>query len=183
MSLVYIDQIEALGACSEAVKWLRKEAHPTLGAAWTACLRGDWVLWLAGRLAGPPGDPSRIPVVLAACDCAELTLHLVAKGEERPRKAIETARAWARGEATLAEVQVAYDADADASCAAAYAATYAVYADSAAADVYAAADYAADAADAAAYIADDYANTLAQCADIVRRYFPNPPVLSAWRHQ
>jgi hypothetical protein len=41
-------------------------------------------------------------LVMAACDCAETVLHLVPAGEDRPRKAVETARAWCRGEASTA---------------------------------------------------------------------------------
>lgn len=40
-------------------------------------------------------------VALAVCDCAETTLPLVTPGEYRPRNAIETTRAWARGDAAI----------------------------------------------------------------------------------
>ena len=64
-----------------------------------------------------------------ACDFAERVLPIYEKanpGDDRPRIAIETARKYARGEATLEELNAAYAA------------------------AYAAADAAADAADAAA---------------------------------
>lgn len=35
-------------------------------------------------------------LILALCDCAETVLHLVPKGEDRPRAAIEAVRAWCR---------------------------------------------------------------------------------------
>ena len=94
--LPYIDRIADLGACSEALDWLRAERHPDLATAWAVCPCGDWMLWLAGRLAGPPGHPSRVLLVLAACDCAEPALEHVPEGEHRPRIAIETARRWVR---------------------------------------------------------------------------------------
>jgi hypothetical protein len=80
--------------------------------------------------------------VRAACLCAREALRYVPAGELRPLRAIETAEAWTRGEATIAQVRAARDeawaADA------AYAAYAADAADAA---------YAADAADAAAYAA------------------------------
>ena len=38
--------------------------------------------------------------ILASCAVARLCLHLIPEGENRPRVAIETAEAWARGETT-----------------------------------------------------------------------------------
>jgi hypothetical protein len=48
-------------------------------------------------------------IVMAACDCAEMALNLVPSGEERPRIAIETARAWCLGRASTDDVLVAVD--------------------------------------------------------------------------
>jgi hypothetical protein len=118
------------------------------------------MLWVAGRLAGPPGDASRRPLVAASCECDRLALHLVPRGEERPRLANETAEAWVRGEATLDQVRAAATATA-AYATAAYAAT--------ATAAYATAAYAATAAARAA--------TLGLCANIVRRHYPAPPKL------
>jgi hypothetical protein len=44
---------------------------------------------------------------MANSDCAETVLHIVQPGEDRPRNAIETARAWCLGRATHADVQSA----------------------------------------------------------------------------
>jgi hypothetical protein len=143
-------------ACSEARLWLgRRRSAPK---AWKECRRGDWMLWLLARRGA-----DRKQLVMAACECARLSLHHVPAGEDRPRKAIETAEAWCRGEASLEEVRAAADA-AYAAAAAAYAAAAAAAADAAAADA------AADAADAAA---DARMGILQQCADIVRKYFPD----------
>lgn len=101
--------------------------------------------------------------VLFACDCAERVLPLFEReypDDQRPRQAIETARKWVHGKATLEEVQAAADAayTAYAAAYAANAAAYAAYAANAAADAaaYAAANaaYAAHAAHAAAYVAE-----------------------------
>ena len=87
-------------------------------------------------------------IVLFACDCAERVLPLFEReypDDQRPRQAIETARKWAHGKATLEEVHAAAHAAAYAAAdAAADAATDAAY-DA----IYAAARAAYDAADAA----------------------------------
>ena len=89
-----------------------------------------------------------------AADCAERVLHFHEEaypGDQRPRAAIATARAYARGEATDGELGAARDA--------AYAAAYAAY------DAEYAAAYAAyDAARAAADAADDAARAAAYAA-------------------
>ena len=120
-----------IGACVEAREWAKGKS---LADVWKQCERGDWLLWLCGRMADKDGWPTRREVVLAACACAETALKYVKAGEERPRIAIETARKWTRGEANLDEVRAA------AAAYAAYAAdaAYAAYAASAAAAAYAA---------------------------------------------
>ena len=107
-----------LGASEDVLEWSRGK---TLGEAWSTCERADWMLWLASRLC------ERRLVVSAACACAETALRFVPAGEDRPRIAIETARRWTRGEATLDDVRAAADAAYDADCAAASAAAYAAY--------------------------------------------------------
>ncbi len=64
-----------------------------------------------------------------AADCAERVLHFYEEaypGDQRPRAAIATARAYARGEATDGELNAAARAAADAAADAAYAARAAV---------------------------------------------------------
>jgi hypothetical protein len=149
-------------ACVEAVEWTEGKS---LEEAWESCERADWMLWICGKMVGAEGWPTRQDLVLAACACAESVLEFFEKKypkDERPRKAIEAARAWARGESTRKAVRsaasAAYAAAAyatSAAYAAAYAADYA--ADAATYAAYAAAyaaDAAADAAYAAAYAAD-----------------------------
>ena len=132
------DKLSAIGACPESVQWACDYTDDA--TAWRECRRGDWMLWLLGRL--PHVD--RKQLVLAACECARLSLHLAPDVDDRPRIAIETAEAWARGDGpTLDDVRWS-----------AYSATYAAYtaADAANAAAYAA-SYAACAAHAAAYAA------------------------------
>jgi hypothetical protein len=146
-------------ACSEAIEWA--EPYTTLAEAWEACQRGDWMLWLAAKAK----LCTRQQLVLAACECARLALRHVPAGEGRPLAAIETAEAWARGEAKLEQVRSA----AAAAAYAAYAAYAAAAADAADAAAAAAADAAADADAAYAAAADVRTKTLSVCAAIVLR--------------
>ena len=152
-------------ACSNAVEWARSQK--SAAAAWKSCERGDWMLWLLGKLSGEPESASRKKLVLAACSCARLSLKYVRKGEDRPRIAIETAERYARGEVlTMDDVRKAAAAASASAASAAAAAAYVAYvADAAAA--------------AAAYVARK--TTFKKCADIVREHYPQPPRLSAQR--
>ena len=111
--------LERLGACREAADWYDGRDSEQ---AWAECERGDWMLWVAGKL-----NVDRKVLVAAACECAELALVHVPDGEDRPRQAIETARAWVSGNATLEQVRKAASA-ADATRAAASATDAAAYA-------------------------------------------------------
>jgi len=148
------DKLKKLNACREAIQWASEQKNQK--QAWNDCERGDWMLWLLGKLSGQPESFKRKKLVLAVCECARLSLKYVKKGEERPLKAIETAEKWAKGQTTIEEVReaaaVASAAYAAAAVAAASAA-YAVAAAYAAADVAASAAYAAAAAAAATYAA------------------------------
>lgn len=145
--------LNSLGACRAARKWSQGKS---LQQAWNTCNRGDWLLWLCGRMTDRPGWPSHKDVVLAACDCAELSLKYVPEEKKRPRKCIKTVRAWVAGTATIKDVRSARNG-----AFAAHAADYSDYSASYAAASYAA-SYAAYAADAARI------KTLVKCADLVR---------------
>jgi len=164
----FTDKLRKIGACSAAVKWA--EQYPTLQKAWDVCERGDWMLWLAGKLSGEIRSEKHKQLVLTTCKCARLSLHYIHKDELRPLKVIETAEQWARGENGITIQQVsdaasAADAAADAA-ATAYAAAYAANAANAANAAYAAdaAAYAAYAAAYAAYAAAAYAADAAAAA-------------------
>ena len=167
----WIERLEKFGPCGGAVEWARTQPDPQ--ALWDNCERGDWLLWLMGRLAGGPRSKSRKQLVLAACECARLALPYVKGGELRPLRAIETAEAWAKGKAELKDVRAAAYA-----AAAAGAAAYTAVAGAAAyaAAVAGAAAYAADATDAAAAAAAR-SEVLKECADIARKYHPKAPRL------
>lgn len=157
------DLLVRLGACREARVWA---ADKSLSEVWSSCERADWLLWLAGRMAGKPGWPSHREVVLAACDCAETSLKFLPEGEDRQRKCIEVVRRWAAGLATLEEVR---DARRDAApSASGYAAAYAIYA------------FDATLSSSVAYAAaavDDRTKALAEMAIIVRKRLAVPEEL------
>jgi hypothetical protein len=178
-----VQLLSEIGACSDAIAFVRDGKFRTLQAAWTACPRGDWLLWYAGKKSGAPESAKRRKLVLAACECAREVLPIFEKrypSDNRVRACIETAEKWARGETTIEQLRQARAYAADA----AYAAADAAYAAYAAADAaaaayaaaYAAAAYAAAAYAAAAYAADAARLTMRQkCADIVRKHYPKIP--------
>ena len=170
----WLKPIQALGPCQEAMEWA--DQFNSLQEAWDACESGSWMVWLVASVAaGEQGSPERRQLVLVACECARLTLPYVPAGEIRPRQAIETAEAWARGEATLEQVWAAGDAARAAAWDAGDAA-WAAARDAAWAAGDAAWAAARDAARAAAWAAA-WPATLRQCADIVRRHYPEAPDL------
>ena len=163
----WTDKLMALCACSEAIEWARN--YPTLMAAWEACERGDWMLWLAGKVCRTL--PQRKRLVLAACACARTALRYVKVGEKRPRAAIRTAERWAHGDRSVSLQDVRSAADA----AIAVYAAYAAYAVTSAAAAYDAATYAAYAVTSAAAAYAVRTKTLARMAKIVRKHYPTPP--------
>jgi hypothetical protein len=160
------EKLRGMEACHEAVAWV---GDRTLEEAWLECERADWMLWLAAKMLGQSGWPSHQDLVLAACDCAETALKYVPEGEERPRLAIQAARAWAENpcEETRSDAAAhasAAHAAAHASDAAAYAAYSAAAAHAHAAHAHAAAHYASDAAAAAAHAHAAHAHAAAHYA-------------------
>jgi hypothetical protein len=148
----WTDALVRMNACPAAVDWAR--CYPTLTAAWKACKRGDWMLWLIGKCTtSAPWSEERKPIVRVALECARLAPWIEDDTTLARIWCLSALERWLKGEAKRDEVNAAAYAAADAADAA-YAA-YAAYA----------ADAAAYAADAAAYV-------------IVRRYFPRPPRLS-----
>ena len=92
------DALRSLSPCGEAMDYLKTQ--PDGETAWRECQRGDWMLWLAGKCAGPPESEGRKALVLAACACARLALPHFAQRyphDGRVLACIETAERWARG--------------------------------------------------------------------------------------
>ena len=157
----FVSLLEELNACSEAIKWM-SEFEGTTKQAWQQCDRGDWMLWLLGKV-----NADRKLMVLSACQCARLVLHL--NKDIRVITAIETAEAWAKDETTLEEL----DRAAWAAEAAAWAARAAARAARTAWAAWTAASpgWATWAAEA------EKIETLSKCADITRQHFSYDDVI------
>lgn len=155
----------SLRACDKAITLAGER---TLEQCWHECDRGDWLLWWAARV-----GVDRALIIRATCACARRGLRFIPAGEDRPRLAIETAEAYARGEATIEQVHAAADAAWAAAAHAAHEAARAARAAGAAADSACSACIAAAAADAAWATADAACESeLLIMADIVREMIP-----------
>ena len=156
------DMLVKMGACKEGVDWFEKQSNHTLIALAKAAINGNkfqYANWAIVRLM------SHKQKVKYALFAAEQVLDIFEKKypeDDRPRKAIEAAKAWLKNPCKETAYAAANAADAAANAAyaaanAAYAAAYAAYVANAAA--YAAANaayaaaYAAYVANAAAYAA------------------------------
>ena len=166
------ERLRALGACCEAVEWAEKYKTPK--AAWRACKNGSWMLWLCGRVAGPPDSDSRRKLVLVAAECAELALPFVRNEKMRAicESTIQTCYAYAWGEAELDDMRSA----ARAAYAAARASDASYAAEAAFHAARAAARAASDAASDAARAASARSKMMAACAEIVRANYPESPL-------
>jgi hypothetical protein len=96
----HIDILRRIGTCREGIDWASDQPDPR--TAWEACPRGDWMLWLAVELGAERRD-----VVAAVCLCARPALRHVRTGEDRPRRAVEAAEGWLRGEVWFEDVRQA----------------------------------------------------------------------------
>ena len=180
----HVRQLKLIRACSSAIEFAAQ--FETLQAAWNVCERPDWMFWLIGKTSeSKPWSDERKPLVRCAVECAETVKHL---WPEESRAQMETAisalKSWCNGVASLSEAQaarnslrVAYVAYAAAAADAyAAAAADAAAAAAAAAAAYDAADAAYAAADAAAAAAcDAYVAVRKECADIIRKHYPQAP--------
>ena len=82
------------------MEWVASHPETDFMTQWEEAINPGWLPYLAQA-----GGATKEQLVMASCAVARLCLHLVIpNGEERPRIAIETAEAWARGEATEEQV-------------------------------------------------------------------------------
>src|SRR5690349_2564974 len=101
-TMKHIQTLIGLGACASAVNWSRDYIVPQ--EAWDACERGDWMLWLLGKLSGPVDSESRRKLVFVAAQCAKEALPIFEKrypDDKRVRECIEACEAYSRGEITM----------------------------------------------------------------------------------
>jgi len=91
--------------------WLAPRLYEAEGRG--ECVRGeDKIMFRQARLLRPISTYNERILRLFACDCAEraLPLHEAVLDDTRPRECIATARRYANGEATGAELDIARDA-------------------------------------------------------------------------
>ena len=128
MKQTEIDKILGIDPCGEAVNWLKSLPDTeTLETAWQKCLRGDWMLWLAGKTCGPVNTDGHRKMTAAKCRCSRLGLHIFEerrKGDLRPRQAIEAAEKYAGGQVYSAASAASAASDAYYAAAAASDAAY-----------------------------------------------------------
>ncbi len=167
----WLPLLTRLDACDEAIEWARSLPTTTTAAeAWAQCPRGDWLVWLLGRL-HVRGVLTRQRLVMVSCAARRTA-------EAECVALLDTTERWCRGEATIDDVVAARRAERNAYYAtAAYADADAAAADAAYADAYGVgvgAYYAAYDAAAydAAYAAYARRKSLAATADAVRGVIP-----------
>lgn len=102
------EKLTELGACRDAVEWSQQYGDD-FQRAWDDCRRGDWMLWLLGKLSGPRESDMRKKLVLACCEVSRTALPIL------------EAYANGVGGVTLANVRIAAYSAADAAYAAAHA--------------------------------------------------------------
>jgi hypothetical protein len=131
----FVEELKKINACEDAIEWC--ETQPDLEMAWRVCTRGDWMLWLAGKLSGPPGD-GRKQLVACAMEVAMLARQYASPDVQTAMDRCERAvSSWADGRCTLEDVRLAtayiayYDDDANTANIYAYYASDASYAPSA----------------------------------------------------
>ena len=175
--------LRSLKACGDARKWA--EPYDTLQAAWDACPRGDWMIWLleAANVHAPErrtfayacADRAVRVHVVAALRSAGLTAKADTLAALAPVTDKETADAahwaahWAAGSAHLAALS-AHSA-AGSAFSAARSAAYSASVSAA----YSAAFLAFSTADSASYSSAESAERQWQ-ADALRRIVPTPEV-------
>lgn len=161
-----IRKLKRLSACGGAIDWVAQ--FNSLQAAWGACERPDWMFWLLIRTARPYGKRHK-RIILALCKHIKGVLKSLPKNALASRKAINTVRAWAKGEdISIDELRAAADA-----CAVADVTTVAT---AVVAAVARAATRAGVAAGAAARAAG-HGKCNTRAARALRKVFPNPPRL------
>ena len=111
------EELKALSPCRKGMDFAAR--HKTLAAAWDACERPDWMIWLARK----KGWLTKEQSVRISIGAAEAVIGIYAAKyptDDRPQKAIAAAKAWlvdphaaaAAAAAAAYAAAVAYDADA-----------------------------------------------------------------------
>lgn len=177
-----VSKFEKMNICDEnAIEWLKKQENEK--QAWNDCHRGDWMLYLISRKMKINSKKHK-QLVYIACECARLALKYLRNNEKQPLRIIETAEKWTKDKTTLKKVKIAIDI------------IYTFYVNTH--------DISSNARDMAIYTAYEAGNAVLNvedaynschcavlthdvrdrddmckiCANIVRKYFPKPPIIN-----
>jgi len=91
----FSDYLKSLGACRGAVAWSAQFRGAQ--AAWEACDRGDWMLWLLARRMGDIRGEKHRRLVKLACACVRLALNREADGQGGIGMILQAVEGWADG--------------------------------------------------------------------------------------
>ena len=181
----WTENLERLAVCPDAMVWAKDYA--SLEAAWAACPRGDWMLWLITREV-VQDSPEHRRVIACLVACCRPSLEYAGEWRETLAGVYDTLDAWAKGEEANLDAALSASYAAERASYAAWRASYAALSASDAAErasyaawraSYAAwrasyavwrVSYAAGSASDAAWSASEAAQ-----ADIVRKHYPTPP--------
>lgn len=161
------DPLENLGICAEPYTWMKQQIDDT--TAWTACTRGDWLLWLLARI--PTTGAKNL--VRCAMDCAIVVVSDLGDKDQPTIDDLDNAiEDWLVDAITqdqledlAQQVHVTYP-DSLPMQSVAHAAYY-IPRDVSRATLVTHAT--------CAIFCDQNPTKLSNCADIVRSYFPDPP--------
>ena len=95
-------EIEKFEPCFKAVEF--RKQYDTFKEAWEACPRGDWMLWIAGKL-----ELDKRLLVLTSAHCANTVRHLME--DERSTRCVDVCIAYGEGKATEEELTTASAAE------------------------------------------------------------------------
>jgi hypothetical protein len=98
-----ISKLKQMNACPQALTYLKRQG--SYQKAWKRCDRGDWMLWLLGKVLDEENKTEFRKLTLAKARCAKLVADLT--NNKYSKKAIEVAEDFGLGEATREELDSA----------------------------------------------------------------------------
>jgi hypothetical protein len=98
-----ISKLKEMDACAQALAYLEKQS--SYQEAWENCTRGDWMLWLLGKVLDEGNEVEFRRLTLAKARCSKLVIDLIC--DDYSKKAVEVAEKFGLGEATREELDSA----------------------------------------------------------------------------
>ncbi len=102
----WVNKLQKMNACEEAVKWCDKGSYKTLQEAWESCDNVLWMMWLIEHTIKPNADTK--PLILIACECGRTSLKYARQEDVGVlTHTYGTAEAYTKGETTIQQVRAA----------------------------------------------------------------------------